>query len=76
MSTPQVATVDCATGIQTVRDMTPVEIVESEAINKEIAERQSAEQAAAEKTAADKESGNQKLKDLGLTEDEIAALTS
>ena len=32
--------------------------------------------AEAEAVAADKESGNQKLKDLGLTDDEIAAITS
>jgi len=74
MSTPQIATVNCATGVQTVRDLTTEEIAAQEALNAEVAERQAAEQTAAEQTAADKASGNQKLKDLGLTDDEIAAL--
>ena len=67
---------DCLTQTQTVRDMTAIEIVESEAIAVKAAERRVEEEAAAEKAAADKASGNQKLKDLGLTDDEIAALTS
>jgi len=56
--------------------MTAVEIVESDALAVQAAERKAEEEAAAEKAAADKASGNQKLKDLGLTDDEIAALTS
>ena len=67
---------DCLTQTQTVRDMTAVEIVESDALAVQAAERKAEEQAAAEKAAADKASGNQKLKDLGLTDDEIAAITS
>ena len=67
---------DCLTQTQTVRDMTAVEIVESDALAVQAAERKAEEEAAAEKAAADKESGNQKLKDLGLTDDEIAAITS
>ena len=35
-----------------------------------------AEKVAEEKRAADRESGNAKLKELGLTDDEIAALTT
>jgi hypothetical protein len=73
MSTPQVATVDCSTGIETVRDMTTEEIAEQEALNAEIAERQAAEQAEADAKAAAKASGDAKLKELGLTDDEIAA---
>lgn len=67
---------DCLTQTQTVRDMTTVEIVESDALAVQAAERKAEEEAAAEKAAADKVSGNQKLKDLGLTDDEIVALTS
>jgi hypothetical protein len=67
---------DCLTQTQTVRDMTAVEIVESDALAVQAAERKAEEEAAAEKAAADKVSGNQKLKDLGLTDDEIVALTS
>jgi hypothetical protein len=68
--------VDCSTGEETIRPFTAVEITEFEAAAVSIAEREAAEKAAAEKAAADKASGNQKLKDLGLTDDEIAALTS
>ena len=67
---------DCLTQTQTVRAMTATEIAESEAIAVQAAERKAEEEAAAEKTAADKASGNAKLNDLGLTDDEIAALTS
>jgi len=67
---------DCLTQTQTVRDMTAVEIVESDALAVQAAERKAEEEAAAEKAAADKASGNQKLKDLGLTDEEIAAITS
>ena len=67
---------DCLTQTQTVRDMTAVEIVESNALAVQAAERKAEEEAAAEKAAADKASGNQKLKDLGLTDEEIAAITS
>jgi len=67
---------DCSTQTQTVRAMTAEEIAEHEAIAVKAAERRAEQDAAAEKTAADKESGNQKLKDLGLTDDEIAAITS
>ena len=66
--------VDCSTGEERFVPYTAEEIAEAEAVAADIAEREAAEKAAAEKTAADKESGNQKLKDLGLTDDEIAAL--
>mgnify|MGYP003146656389 CR=1 FL=1 len=73
MSTPQIATVDCATGVQTVRDMTAEEVAAQEAFNAEVTERQAADEAAATKLAEDKASGDAKLKALGLTDDEIAA---
>ena len=44
--------------------------------SKSIIEEQEAAKVAHEQMLADKESGNQKLKDLGLTDDEIAALTT
>jgi len=74
MSTPRVATVDCSTGIETVRDMTTEEIAAQEALNAEIAERQAADEAEAAAKAAAKASGDAKLKELGLTDEEIAAL--
>jgi len=74
MSTPQIAIVDCATGVQTVRDMTEEEIAAQEAGRAEMLERQEAEQAAEAETAASKASGEAKLAELGLSAEEIAAL--
>ncbi len=68
--------VDCSTGITTIEDLTPGEIAEIE--TQQAAHQQQVREQAAieEKRQQDKESGNQKLKDLGLTDDEIAAITS
>ena len=68
--------VDCSTGEANKIELTADEIAAIEANAAKEAEERAAAEAAAEKTAADKESGNQKLKDLGLTDDEIAAITS
>ncbi len=68
--------VDCSTGKEQFVPYTAEEIAEAEARAARHKEEAAAQEAAAEKKAADKESGNQKLKDLGLTDDEIAALTS
>ena len=66
--------VDCSTGETSKIELTADEIAAMEAnAAKNEQERIDAE-AAAEKKAADKASGNAKLKDLGLTDDEIAAL--
>ena len=57
-----------------LRDMTAEEesqaVIESEADEKD----RIARKVITDKTIADKASGNQKLKDLGLTDDEITAL--
>ena len=74
--TNRIVTVNATTGEETVRDLTVDEIAQFEADKRRWAELRAEEEAAAEKTAADKASGNQKLKDLGLTDDEIAAITS
>tara|TARA_Y100000401_G_scaffold88731_1_gene74245 strand:+ start:199 stop:429 length:231 start_codon:yes stop_codon:yes gene_type:complete len=76
MMANKIVTVNATTGEETVRDLTADEIAQFEADKRRWAELRAEEEAAAEKTAADKESGNQKLKDLGLTDDEIAAITS
>ncbi len=76
MSTPKIIEFDCSTQTQTVREMTAAEIAEIEAAAKESEKIRADQEAADAKTAADKASGNQKLKDLGLTDDEIAAITS
>jgi hypothetical protein len=63
---------DIATQTEIVRDYTESEAAEIATLET----RLSAEVEAAQQQAQDKESGNQKLKDLGLTDDEIAAITS
>ena len=68
--------VDCETGEKELIAFTATEIAEAEAHAARAVEQQAEREAADEKTAADKASGNAKLKDLGLTDDEIAALTS
>ena len=70
------AVVDCSTGITTLVELTEEELAEQAAQRERDTERRLAEEAAAEKKAADRESGNAKLKELGLTDDEIAALTT
>lgn len=62
--------IDAATGTETIRDLTVEEIAEREAINAELA----AQKAAAEAKAAARQSALAKLAELGLTEEEIAAL--
>jgi hypothetical protein len=49
--------------------------VEWTTAEKEVEDKIAARVAAANKKATDKAAGNQKLKDLGLTDDEIAAVT-
>ncbi len=68
--------VNCSTGIQTNVEMTSDEIAALEAMTLQNEKDQAEQEAAAAKKSADRESGNQKLKDLGLTDDEIAAITS
>lgn len=72
----QVISVDVQTGEVTERDFTAEEIAEIEANAVANAEALAIQQAEEARVAAEKESGNQKLKDLGLTDDEIVALTS
>tara|TARA_E500000081_G_scaffold65158_1_gene67376 strand:- start:162 stop:389 length:228 start_codon:yes stop_codon:yes gene_type:complete len=74
--TNKIVTVNATTGEETVRDLTGDEIAQFEQDKKRWAELLAEEEAAEEKAVADKASGNAKLKDLGLTDDEIAALTS
>lgn len=57
-------------------DMTPEEISQHEQDASEALIKHNARIATEEKKIADKASANQKLKDLGLTDDEIAALVS
>ena len=55
-------------------DMTAGEVEELSLMAKQDAEQTKIRTEAKEKKVADKATGNQKLKDLGLTDDEISAL--
>ena len=67
---------NCTTGQQTVREETAEEAAQRKVDATNAQAQRDADEAAAAKKDADKESGNQKLRDLGLTDDEIAAITS
>ena len=76
MTTPTVIEVDCSTGISTERPMTAEEISRMEE-QQAVFEAQRAEQeAAAEAKAMAKASAEAKLASLGLTAEEIAALSN
>jgi len=55
-------------------DMTDADMAARDELSKRSIAMREAKIEAEEKVTADKASGNQKLKDLGLTDDEIAAL--
>jgi transposase len=67
--------VDCSTGITTEVELTAEEIAEREAMAVEYAVQKAQEDAEAAAKAAAKESANAKLAALGLTAEEIEALT-
>lgn len=71
----KVLEVDCSTGISSEREMTAEEISQWEAKKQEQEEKMINFFAETEKIATDKESAFRKLSALGLTTDEIAALT-
>ena len=73
--TPKVLEVDCSTGIATERDMTAEEIANMEAMRADAEARRAEEEAAAAAKAAAKASAEAKLAALGLTPEEIAALS-
>lgn len=75
MSRPTKIVVDCSTGVEEIIELTDAEIAQMEADAAEAAARR-AEQEAAEAAAAEaKASAQAKLAALGLTADEIAALS-
>ena len=67
--------VNCETGEQTVIELTDAEIAEMEAAAQAAAQAQAAAEAEAAAVAAAKEAAHAKLAALGLTADEIAALS-
>jgi hypothetical protein len=68
--------VDCSTGITTEVELTAEEIAQREADAAAYAIEKAEQDAAAEAAAAAKASGQAKLAALGLTADEIAALSN
>ena len=75
MSRPTRIEVDCSTGIETIIELTDAEIAQMEADAAAYAARKAEEDAAAQAVAEAKASGQAKLAALGLTADEIAALS-
>jgi len=68
--------VDCSTGISTEAPLSEEELAQRELDRLAYEEAEAARLAAEEEKAALKESANAKLLALGLTEEEIAAITN
>lgn len=68
--------IDCSTGISTERDMTPDEIAAQEKMAADMAAQQAEQEAQAKAKADAKASAAAKLAALGLTADEVAAITA
>jgi len=75
MPNPTKLIVDCSTGVTTEVELTDAEVAQREADAAAFAVEQAARDAAAAAKAAAKASGESKLAALGLSADEIAALT-
>lgn len=75
MTTPTKIIVDCSTGEETILPLTAEEIAQREADAAAYAEQKAAEEAEAAAVAEAKVSANAKLKALGLSDEEIAALS-
>ena len=67
--------VDCSTGERQVVELTDEEIAEREQMAQEAEAQRVAEEQAAQELAAAKQAAQDKLKGLGLTDLEIAAIT-
>lgn len=72
---PTVIEVDCSTGISTEREMTAAELTAHQEMQAQVEARRHEEEAEAVAVAEAKTSAEAKLAVLGLTAEEIAALT-
>lgn len=72
---PTVIEVDCSTGISTEREMTAAEVTAQQAMQAEAEARRHEAEAEAAAVAEAKASAEAKLEALGLTAEEIAALS-
>lgn len=75
MSRPTRIEIDCSTGVEQIIELTDQEIADMEAAAIEAEARKAEEDAVAAATADAKASAQAKLAALGLTADEIAALS-
>lgn len=75
MPNPTKVIVDCSTGVTTEVELTDEEVAQREADAAAFAEIKAAEEAAEAAKAAAKASAEAKLASLGLTAEEISALT-
>ena len=73
--TPQAVEVNCETGEVTYRDLTADEIAANAVAAQAAADQKAAAEAEAAEVAAAKASANAKLKALGLSDEEISALS-
>jgi hypothetical protein len=72
---PKVLEVDCTTGVATERDLTPEEEAKMEEMAVLVAQREAEQSAAQVALDAAKTSAHAKLTELGLTAEEISALS-
>lgn len=75
MSRPTRIEINCTTGVESIIELTDAEITQMEADATAAAARKAEEDAAAQAAAEAKASAQAKLAALGLTSDEIAALS-
>lgn len=75
MERPTKIVVDCSTGVESVIELTDEEITQLETDRQAWAAEQAAREAEAQAKAEAKASAEAKLASLGLTPEEIAALT-
>jgi len=75
MTRPTRIEIDCSTGVESIIELTDAEIAQMEVDAQAYAERKAEEDAAAQAEADAKASAQAKLTALGLTPEEIAALS-
>lgn len=75
INAPMKVVINCATGEETVEPLTAEEIAQLETDAKQIAEQEAARAAEEAALLAAKQSAQDKLKKLGLSDLEIAAIT-
>ena len=75
MANPTRIEINCTTGVESIIELTDAEVAQMQADAAAAAERQAEEDAAAAEAAEAKASAQAKLAALGLTADEIAALS-